>query len=590
LRYTNKQSGSKDRAGQYYPLWSPGDHAPFQHVGQIAGLSFGLGTTTLSWRRDLLHPNEFHITVPAGTKSIHADFDLLLTLPGTGIADFSEHLFVLRWNLYTLYAAGIPVKFIPVIASVRLPVGWQFGCSLPQALRNVDSNNTVHFAQTSLEELVDAPVLTGKFMRKLSLNGSHKVPFEIDVAAESQNALPQGNGFVSQYEHLTAEEQSLFGKPHFRAYRFLLAVSDYTTPGAGFEHLESSDDRLPLRFFQDRRYNVAIGDLLPHELAHSWNGKYRRPQDLYRSNFQEPEKTDLLWVYESLTNFLGNVLASRSGIRSDTDSREQWAAIAAEVDHETGRAWRNLQDTADSVPVTMDELFLDPPGWNSWLRMLDYYDEGTLIWLEANEIIDKETHGKKSLDDFCRLFFGAKAGLSRVKTYTAGDVYTGLGKIAPYDWKKFFTKRLTSHSSQAPLLGLEMSGWRLAYDTTPNAFITAGHPNGLGSAMYSIGLAISGDGTVTDVLRGGPSDRAGIVPGVVISSVNGKNWSPSALLQAIEDTATSPTGVRLDGELIGTQRVYLIRYEGGQRYPHLRRIENSRDQLSILLKPRAGNE
>ncbi len=448
----------------------------------------------------------------------------------------------------------------------------------------------MHFAQTTLEQLVDAPVLTGQYFRKIRLGNERKMNFEIDVAAESEDALPQGNDLLPQYERLISEEQHLFGTAHFRNYRFLLAVSNYTTPGAGFEHLESSDDRLPLRFFQQRRYSVAMGDLLPHELAHSWNGKYRRPQDLYTADFQKSERTDLLWVYESLTNFMGNVLASRSGIRSESDSREQWAAIAAEVDHETGRTWRNMQDTADSVPVTMDELFLDPPGWDSWLRVLDYYDEGTLIWLEVNEIIDRKTHGKKSLDDFCRGFFGGRTSRFRVKTYTAKDVFVGLSKIAPYDWQRFFTLRLSSHAPHAPLAGLETSGWRLIYDATPNDFIAASHPNGLGSTMYSIGLAVSGDGTVTDVLREGPSDKTGIVPGVVISRVNGKPWSPGAFLQAIKDTATSSTKVCLDGALLGTQKAYLIKYQGGLKYPHLERIETGRDRLTPLLRPRVREQ
>ncbi len=568
-----------------YPLWNPGDHAPFQHVGQIANLTFRARGRVLNWRRDLVSPDVFHIQLPVGAKTLQADFDFLLSLPGDGLSDFSRHLLVIRWNLYTLYIASQPVSKIPVVASVILPTEWHFGCAIPEKRGITSGGHIVHLQKASLETLIDSPLLTGQFMRRIELTQGQTYAHEMDVAADTEADLPKDEEVTRNYKRLVDQAQLMFGAEHYRRYVFLVAVSDYTNPGSGFEHSESSDDRVPSQFFRQQRFGVIMGDLLPHEYVHSWNGKYRRPADLYPEDYQHPEKTDLLWVYESLTDYLGNVLASRAGFRSQQDSLEYWAAIAAKVDHETGRTWRNMQDTADSVPLTMDELFLSPPGWDSWLRMLDYYDEGALIWLEVNEIINQQTQGKKSLDNFCRLFFLRSTVQTTVKTYREQDVFAALNKVAPYDWKGFFHERLTSHASHAPLRGLEMSGWTLSYSSRPNSFLAVARPNGLGSMMNSIGLAASTDGNVSDVLRGGPSDKAGLVPGMKIILIDSQPWSPEGLIRSVAGSEKKSDPIRLRAEMLGVSQEFAIDYHGGLRYPHLERIQNRHDHLVPIFEP-----
>ena len=565
-----------------YPLWNPGDHAPIQNVGQIGSLTFHAAGKVLPWRRDLVDLDAFHVDVPQGSSTIDADFDFFLPAPGEAFADSSAHLLVLRWSLYTLYIAGQPVRGIPVEASLTLPKGWQWSTALPLAQV---SGNTLRFQPASLETVVDSPVLAAQFMRRIELTHGEPFAHELDVAAERESDLPAPQDVAGIYARLIQQAQRMFGSEHYRGYRFLVAASDYTTPGSGFEHSESSDNRVPADFFREPRRTLTMGDLLPHEYAHSWNGKYRRPADLYPVDYQQPERTDLLWVYESLTDYLGVVLATRSGFRSEADSRECWAAIAAKVDHETGRTWRNMQDTADSVPLTMNELFFAPPGWSSWLRMLDYYDEGALLWLEANEIIVEQTHGQRSLDDFLHRFYAGENGTANVSTYTEDDVFRALDAVAPYDWRGFFRERLTSHAPHAPLGGLERSGWTLVYTAEPNTFIAAARPNGLGSTMNSIGLLAGNDGTVADVVRGGPCDAAGMVPGMKIVTVNGQPWSPAGLLAAISMTAHTPAAIRFETMFAGVSQEFSITYAGGPRYPHLQRIAGRADDLTKLLAP-----
>ena len=564
-----------------YPLWSPGDHAPFQHVGQIADLQFRAAGQVLKWRRDLVDVDAFHLEVPRGVRSIEADFDFLLPVPGDALADSSARLLMLRWSLYTLYVAGRPMRNIPVNASVKLPEGWKFSTALPVQEMN---GNEVQFQQASLETIIDSPVLSGEFMRKIPLLPTEPHVHEMDVAAESEADLPEASAIAAKYGRLVVQARRMLGPEHFRGYHFLIAASDFTSPGEGFEHGESSDDRVHGNFFHDASHKDVMEDLLAHEYAHSWNGKYRRPADLYPVDYQTPEKTDLLWVYESLTDFLGITLASRSDFCTEAAQREYWAAIAAKVDHETGRTWRNMQDTADSVPLTMEELFLGPPGWDSWLRMLDYYEEGALIWLEVDTIIEAQTQGKRSIDDFLQAFYSGDGGVATVRTYTEADVLAALQQVAPYDWKSFFEERLNSHAPHAPLGGLERSGWKLVYNAQPNTFLQSARPNGLGGMMFSVGMAIGSDGTINDVLRGGPADGVGMVPGMKILQIDGEGWSAAAFLHAIAkagaDDAREP--IHLQARFADVTREFAVNYHGGLRYPHLQRIEAVQDRLTRL--------
>jgi predicted metalloprotease with PDZ domain len=565
-----------------YPLWNPGDHAPFQHVGQIGGLVFHAGDRVLQWRRDLVDADAFHVDVPPEATTIEADFDFVLPVPGDALADSSEHMLILRWNLYVLYVAGAQARATPIEAAVTLPKGWQFATALPVERQ---AQNSVRFDKASLETLIDSPLLCGEFMRRFALTQGQTRAQEMDVAAESEGDLPSIQEVVPKYRSLVVQARSMFGAEHFRSYHFLVAASNFVTPGAGFEHLESSDTRLPGNFFREPLVMLAAGDLLPHEYAHSWNGKFRHPADLYPADYQAPEKTDLLWVYESLTDYLGNILVTRSGLRSNADSLEYWAAVAAKVEHETGRTWRSMQDTADSVPVTMTELFLSPPGWDSWLRALDYYDEGALVWLEANAIIAQVTRGQRSLDDFLRLFYGRDDGPRTRSTYTEQDVLSALQEIAPYDWSSFFRTRLNSLSERAPLGGLERSGWRLIYDAQPNSFLNAARRNGLGGTMYSVGIAIGTDGAISDVLRGGPADMAGFVPGMKVSMVNGEEWTPTRLVAAIAETRRGAGPIRLQTRFAGVTHELALPYRGGARYPHLERLTELPDLLTPLFAP-----
>jgi predicted metalloprotease with PDZ domain len=564
----------------YYPKWIPGEHGPTGPIQELAGLKFKADGRELSWRRDLLDSWTFHVDVPAGVASVEAELDYLAP-PAQGIytagASATEKMAVLSWNTMLLYPAGFSSDAISFAASVRLPAGWKFGTPLPVASQSGDE---IKFKPVSLTTLVDSPIITGQFLKVVPL--ARNPTQQMDIAADSAAALDVPDSLFEPYRKLTDQALKLFGAQHFREYHFLYSLSDYVAH-FGLEHHESNDSRLGERALVDEDKRKLGAGLLPHEYVHSWNGKYRRPADLATPDYQKPVQTDLLWVYEGLTSYLGDLLAARSGVRTPGQARDNLALMAAELDHRSGRVWRNLQDTADGVPAMQGA----PEPWTSWRRPLDYYDEDVLNWLWVDVIIRQQTKGAKSLDDFCKLFHGAPGGTPALKTYTFDDIVTTLNQVAPYDWRAFWTERLTNHGPGAPLGGIEGSGWRLTFDDTPSELAKAGESEDKKiDSSYSLGLLMKEDGTISDTIENMPAAKAGIGPGMKVIAVNGRKFSRDVLRDALRAGKTSNEPLELLVENTEYYRTFKLDYHGGEKFPHLERDPSKPDLLSEIHRAR----
>jgi predicted metalloprotease with PDZ domain len=567
---------SSTKVELYYPKWIPGDHAPLTHVEAITELVFHAGGKVVPWRRNLTDAFAFELEVPAGTDGIDADFDIRLPAPGTGgFSVVSATMMRMRWGTAFLYPAGRRVQDIAVNATLRVPAGWGYATALP--VLGLD-NGRIAFQPTNLEALVDAPVLTGLHMLTVDLTPGSAVGHQMAIAAENTADLPTDPEKFRPYARLIDETKALFGSEHYRNYKFLVAASDYTGRGAGFEHGESSDNGVESNYFRKMDEVSGEYELLPHEYAHSWSGKYRRPADLTTNDFQQPAQTDLLWVYEGVTAHLGYVLAARSGLWTADQARDYWAEVAAIASNHSGRTWRSLQDSADAVPITMVQSHGGDYDWQSWVGALDYYEESALVWLEAGAIISQQTGGRRTLDNFMAAFYGGKGGRADIKTYTAADVVASLNQICPYDWDGFFKRRLNSLSADAPLGGLERSGWQLVYDTRPNTFAD------YDALMYTSGLKPAGSGRIVDVDRNTAAYAAGLIPGMKIVKINGQKWTLDGFRKTISD-AKAGEQMELATEYAGQTQVFKIAAGQGMRYPHLERIPGTADLLSSYLAP-----
>ncbi len=573
----------------YYPKWIPGEHMPSGPNMDLTGLKFTVNGQTVPWTRDTLDQFTFHLQLPAGTSALDVSLDYLSPVAResgfSAGSSASAQMAVVSWNQVLLYPKGFAATDLTYKASLKLPAGWKFGTPLPGATQTGD---TVQFAPASLYTLVDSPVIMGEFLRVVPLNPGQMPPAEMDIAADSAAALQMPSDVEQDYKNLVAEAVSLFGATHYRDYHFLLSLSDHVAH-FGLEHHESNDSRTDERSLIDPTLRMLMAGLLPHEYVHSWNGKYRRPADLTTPDYEQPMQDDLLWVYEGLTSYLGEVLTARSGLLTPEQAHDALAAIAARLDHEPGRTWRPLQDTANDAPI----LYSAPPQWSNWRRGVDFYDESVLIWLEADTIIRQQTHGQKSLDDFCKLFHGAPslpAGqVPFVKTYTFDDVVNAMNQVAPYDWRGFFRARLDSTAAHAPLGGIENSGWRVVYnDTESDVMKAADSARKMVDVRYSLGLLLRNDGEVIDSIFGMPAAQAGIVPGMTIIAVNGRRFTPEILHDAIKAAKGASQPLDLLAENSDYFKTYSLNYHDGEKYPHLERDNTKPDLLSDILKAHAA--
>jgi predicted metalloprotease with PDZ domain len=566
-----------------YPKWIPGEHGPTGPIEDLVGIKVAANGQTLPWNRDDVNIYEFHIDIPQGVSSIDVDAEFI-SPPETGGfssgGSITSQLAVLSWNQLILYPKGTPSDQLNYQATLKVPSGWRYGTALPI---ESESGNRIVFKPSSLTTLVDSPVQTGANFRTVDLVPNGPIPHFLHIAADSERATRIPDIEVLHYRNLVQETTTLFGATHYRDYHFLYTLSDHVAH-FGLEHHESSDDRTDEDALVDEDYRRISAGLLPHEFVHSWNGKFRRPAGLATGDYDRPMKGDLLWVYEGLTEYLGEILTPRSALSTPQDFFDSLAIEAAALDKEEGRTWRPLADTAVAAQV----LYSARSDYNDLRRSVDYYEEGTLIWLDADVTIRTLSKGRKSLDDFCKLWAGPPATAPEVKPYTFDDVVKTLNAAQPYDWAKFLNDRLQSTAPHAPLNGIENAGYKLVYTDKRSDYqknLEGVHKSV--SLWYSLGIAARSNGEVVDVHVGYPAFKAGLAPAVKIVAVNGREFDGGRLRQAVEDATKSAGPITLlvkDGEYFKTLS---IDYHDGEKYPHLERDTSKPDLLSEIIKAHA---
>lgn len=563
-----------------YPEWLPGNHAPRGEIEKVAGLEFAAGDQKLEWIRDDVDVYAFHVSIPEGVSRITANFDFVsATSTSQGRIVMAPAMLNLRWHQVSLYPAGHYVRQIAVEARAIYPTGWQAATALRPT-----SNETgiITYEKTDYDTLVDSPVFAGEHFRTYKLNSRTN----LNVVADSSKFLKPKKGHIAKHVKLVREAESLFGSRPYNRYDFLLALTE-EMGGIGLEHHRSSENGVNREYFTEWDSGPGRRNLLPHEITHSWNGKYRRPEGMWTPDFRQPMRDNLLWVYEGQTQFWGYVLGARSGLYSKQDTLDAFAAIAANMDRRVGREWRPLIDTTHDPIIAARK----PKPWSSWQRSEDYYNEGLLIWLEADGIIRRESGGKKSLENFARTFFKGRNGDYGVVTYDQDDVIAALEKVQSYDWSGFIRDRVYGLSTEAPKEGLELGGYRLIYTDQQTPYIRANDKRRKQMDLsHGPGLIVSNKGVIKAVMWGSPAFRAGLKSGLSISAVNGKAYSAEVLKQAIADNSGQNGPIEIFAKNDDQYSNFLVDYSDGLRYPHLEKISGEgiavEGGIDRLLKPR----
>ena len=559
------------------PEWIPGAHGPRGPVGDIAGIRFEANGRTLPWKRDPVNLYEYHLEIPSGVSTLHAHLECVST------RHVGRTWATLEWESLLLYPAHIPVREIAIQPTVTVPGEWSIATSLVPVTHNDPqhpASGTVRYAPTTVELLEDSPVMTGRFFREYVLNSGSAPDNFLDVFGPTAASVQVSTTAIDQMSHLVRESFAMYGPPHYTSYHFLVLEQKQNGHG-GLEHHESSDNTVSLDFFKGYTPEVGETSILTHEFTHSWNGKFRRPDGLTTHDYATPMQNNLLWVYEGLTNYLGDVMAARIGTMNAEQYRQELAVLAAQQDAQRGRSWRSVEDTTftDAMPRNGGRS----AAWTNWKRSIDYYYEGSLFWLDVDTTLRKLTEDRKSLRDFLLVFLQkGKPGVVRVEPYTLAEVEKDLNQVAPYDWANFIKTRLYDVQPNVNTEGIEQAGYRLEYTSTPTpelAKLMANEPSM--TAWFSIGLDEDNDGTINDVREGSAADKAGLAPGQKITSINGTVLSVERLTEVLQSGAPVQLTVQEDEAVIPVT----IGYTEGLRYPRLTRVDGTPDRLKEILTP-----
>jgi len=563
-----------------YPQWLPGHHSPSGPIDKLAGLVVKANGKTLPWTRDTVEVYAFHVDVPEGASNVEVAFEYLSPQSRSqGRVVMTPEMLNLQWNANSLYPAGHAANLITAQTSVKLPAGWQFGSALEVASRDGD---TVHFKPISYDDLVDSPIYAGKYFKRVDLDPGAKVPVHLDIVADAPKYLEITPDQLKVHRNLVQQMYKLYGARHYDHYDFLFSLSDKMS-GNGLEHHRSSENGVGTGYFTEWDKNVLDRDLLPHEFNHSWDGKYRRGADLTTASFNVPMQDSLLWVYEGQTQFWGFVMAARSGLWNEEQTRDALAAVAARYDR--GRpglaSWRNVQDTTND-PIIAQRA---PLPYRNYQASEDYYSAGQLIWLDVDAKLRDLSRNKHSIDDFAKAFFGMNDGDWHVNTYVFEDVVKTLNDIQPYDWASYLRTRLDGHG---PLTGgLAGHGWNLVYTDKPSDLDKAMEARRHGVDLtYSLGLSIGKGGAIGDVLWDSPAFKAGISPGMTVVAINGHDYDGDALKEAVTAAKGTSQPVELLVKNFDEYKTVRIDYHDGLKYPHLVRDTGKPDTLATLLKAR----
>ena len=564
-----------------YPQWIPGNHSPTGPISMVAGLTITADGKNVPWTRDEYDVYAFHVSVPSGVSTLNVDFQYLSGRSGFERIQMTREMLSLEWNEVSLYPAGHYSRDITFAPSVTLPHGWQFGTALETASQ---SGDTTTFKPVTFNTLVDSPMYAGVYFKRVDLDPHGTVPVHLNIVADTPKDLEMTPEQVQVHRNLVTQAFRLYASHHFDHYDFLYSLSDQLS-GNGLEHHRSSEDGTRANYLVDWNNSAPGRDLLAHEFTHSWNGKFRRPADLWTPNFNVPMGDSLLWVYEGQTQYWGYVLTARSGMWTADQFHDALALVAANYDrNRPGFEWRTIEDTTNDPTAARRQ----PLPYRSWQMSEEYYSAGQLIWLEADAKIRSLTGDRKSLDTFAAHFFGVDNGSFVTKTYTFEDIVAALNGVVKYDWASFLEQRINAH--EPPRAGIEASGWKLIYNDQQSNFqkqYDGGASNRhMISFTFSLGLTLTKTGDVNDVRWNGPAFKAGVSSGATVVAVNGHDYTAEVMTDAILAAEHSQEPITLLLKYQGEYKYIPVDYHDGLQYPHLVRVNGTPDYLDEIIAAR----
>jgi predicted metalloprotease with PDZ domain len=569
-----------------FPEWIPGEHGPTGPIDTLVGMVIRANGQTLSWQRDPTDMYAISVAVPAGANRLEIALESGLPVDDgsfTAGPTSSEQLAVISWNQFVLLPKGVDADTISTEATVLAPPEWHLVCALalqPQA------EGATRLEQATLARLIDSPLQMGRHVKTVELAGAAPLPqlrHAIAIAADSEAAMAVPDDFAAGYGRMVAQAGMLFGSRMYRHYTWLLSLSDHVAH-FGLEHHESSDDRVDENSLSEPAYRERVAELLAHEYVHSWNGKYRRPAGLLSPDYNKDMDGSLLWVYEGMTQFWGEVLPVRSGLVPPQHYREVLAAKAGYFDIQVGNRWRPLGDTAVAAQI----LYSAPAAWSNSRRSADFYEASEFLWLNVDAELRARSGGKVSIDDLVKRFYSGSSGAPALKPFVEDDLYAALAQLVPADWRAIIRRHLDSTGPQVLLEGLKSSGWQLSYGPQKNSYLEVWQKHRKATTRdWSIGFTLDRNDIVVDTVEDRAAARAGVGPGMKLVAVNGRRYTAEVLDDAIAEAHTTRKPIELLVQNDDFFRTLSVPYFDGPRWPHLTQVGARPDVLSAVLRARA---
>jgi predicted metalloprotease with PDZ domain len=576
-------AGSTDsRPALLYPKWIPGIHGPKNPISNLAGIAVkNQDGEVVTWERDWRDVYRIFLNSPS-QRNVTLQTTYICSQPtvnSKGVDSYGfSNLGVINWNTILFYPEGIPVSEIEVRAGIILPEGWSFGSALHERSR---AGDTVFFKAGTLENFVDKPLICGANFRTVKLADLEHAEYFLHMVADDAGDLPREDSLLNPLRNVVKEAEALFGGAHFSEYHYLLVLSS-KVGRTGLEHRNSSFNSVKANEFRNGDWeDKQIPYLLTHEFVHAWCGKYRRPVGMYTRDFMQPKDTDLLWVYEGMTQYLGNLLAVRSGFVTEERYKENLASNMGGLMNQRGRQWRPLRDTE----ISGYTLRGGSRNWSYLRRGQDYYREGAALALEFDARIRTLSDGKRSLEDFCREFFTKGGGAEHAAGFDLAEVEKALLRQAEFNWDSLIQIRVYQTQERFDPEVIRQIGYRLTYTPeTPKRIKRFQRRHKFGSFLPSLGFTIGSSGKIGQVTPDSPADDAGLYTGVEVIGVEGKKFTVRRLEDAVRSSVMSGEVnlLTLNGD---TFESVTIKYDAGLRYYTLTPDEERHDLLKKIIEP-----
>ncbi len=586
-----------------YVEWTPGNHNPSGPIQNV--IDFVVWDATgarASWRRDEIDPNR-HIVAGGAGDHVVAEFSYITNQPAVNSRSSDTYGFPnfggLNWNTLLVYPDWSTKEEIKVSATITLPAGWTWasGLRVEGEERLEDGATLVRFAEASLREVVDSPVIYGEHLRTYELGQAGGAEHYLHAVAANASRTELADERLEALRRMLAETVAVFGSAPMDRYHFLVLLDD-ALPGFGLEHLTSTFISMGSERFRKAGAEKDPLTVLPHEYIHAWCGKWAAPQGLLTEDYASSARTPLLWVYEGLTSYYDEIVAVRSGLQSSEKFVDGLARLLGSYERQAGRGWRSVEDTA----IAMRFLRARSDMWEDRRRRQDYYGEGSVFWLTADAIIRRGTDGARSLDDVCRALFGVREGeqigsTGVAREYTREDIVRALTEAYDVeDWDGLIRRMIEEpQTDRTPFAAPGLLGAPLVWSTEANDDQKKSVMSGGGvDVLLTMGLRTDKEGVVTGVRTGSASELADVRVGDRVVGVRGslegegyRTWGSEALREAVERTPETG-GITLlvaRGENLLERRVA---YGEGLVFPGLERSEGPHDLLGALMAPRAG--